>query len=53
MQTRKTTREDAWNIDGWAETVYKTGKKEKIIIIFIWKGDKVKEQQIIKKIRYR
>ncbi|KAI9488100.1 hypothetical protein BDB00DRAFT_66798 [Zychaea mexicana] len=24
LQTRKTTREDAWNVDGWAETVYKT-----------------------------
>lgn len=26
LQTRKTTREDAWNVDGWAETVYNTGK---------------------------
>ncbi|CAO3653836.1 unnamed protein product [Mucor fragilis] len=24
LQTRKTTREDAWNTEGWAETVYKT-----------------------------
>ncbi|ORZ02302.1 hypothetical protein BCR43DRAFT_481337 [Syncephalastrum racemosum] len=24
LQTRKTTREDAWNVDGWADTVYKT-----------------------------
>ncbi|KAF7721200.1 hypothetical protein EC973_005118 [Apophysomyces ossiformis] len=24
LQTRKTTREDAWNVDGWAETVYNT-----------------------------
>lgn len=26
LQTRKTTREDAWNTEGWPETVYKTGK---------------------------
>ncbi|CEG64542.1 hypothetical protein RMATCC62417_01493 [Rhizopus microsporus] len=25
LQTRKTTREDAWNTEGWAETVQKTG----------------------------
>lgn len=25
LQTRKTTREDAWKVDGWSETVYKTG----------------------------
>ncbi|KAI8335755.1 nipsnap family protein [Chlamydoabsidia padenii] len=24
LQTRKTTREDAWRVDGWPETVYKT-----------------------------
>ncbi|CAO3654830.1 unnamed protein product [Mucor hiemalis] len=24
LQTRKTTREDAWNTEGWPETVYKT-----------------------------
>ncbi|CAO3652749.1 unnamed protein product [Cunninghamella blakesleeana] len=24
LQTRKTTREDAWRVDGWSETVYKT-----------------------------
>lgn len=24
LQNRKTTREDAWNTEGWAETVYKT-----------------------------
>ncbi|GAN05591.1 nipsnap family protein [Mucor ambiguus] len=26
LQTRKTTREDAWKSEGWAETVYKTGE---------------------------
>jgi hypothetical protein len=26
LQTRKTTRENAWQVDGWSETVYKTGK---------------------------
>jgi hypothetical protein len=26
LQTRKTTREDAWQVDGWAETVTNTGK---------------------------
>lgn len=24
LQTRKTTREDAWKVDGWSDTVYKT-----------------------------
>ena len=45
MQTRKTTREDAWNVDGWAETVYKTGKKEKKIL-FIWKGEREKKDKV-------
>jgi hypothetical protein len=26
LQTRKITREDAWQVDGWAETVTNTGK---------------------------
>ncbi|CAG8605473.1 3161_t:CDS:10 [Ambispora leptoticha] len=25
LETRKTTREQAWQVDGWADTVYKTG----------------------------
>lgn len=30
LQTRKTTREDAWQVDGWAETVTNTGKPPNI-----------------------
>lgn len=25
LETRKKTREQAWKVDGWAETVYNTG----------------------------
>jgi hypothetical protein len=25
LQTRKTTREEAWKVEGWSDTVYKTG----------------------------
>lgn len=32
LQTRKTTREDAWQVDGWAETVINTGKMRKAIM---------------------
>lgn len=27
LETRKKTREQAWKVDGWAETVYNTGKQ--------------------------
>lgn len=30
LQNRKTTREDAWNTEGWAETVQKTGNLKRV-----------------------
>ena len=32
LETRKKTREQAWKVDGWAETVYNTGKDAFLII---------------------
>ena len=37
LQARKTTREDAWKVDGWSDTVYKTGNKKRIqVSYFQW-----------------
>lgn len=32
LETRKKTREQAWKVDGWAETVYNTGKDTILIV---------------------
>lgn len=32
LESRKITREQAWQVDGWAETVYKTGMGIYLII---------------------
>ncbi|KAL9548876.1 hypothetical protein MBANPS3_005477 [Mucor bainieri] len=37
LQTRKTTREDAWKSEGWAETVYKTVRLVENMQSFIMK----------------
>lgn len=42
LQTRKITREDAWQVDGWAETVTNTGKPSAIDLhMIVWKLTKL------------